>query len=128
MSQYFAVHGATTEVLHRRFQEETKLKKQTFCNALVCAKAKEWIIGLSQQGVPNILNPNGCWREALQEPVHPAYQHQSKTLNSAIESDQSGCTSLNQTDVGQAWTSEGNDELDSVVALASDAIQHANKG
>jgi hypothetical protein len=83
MNQYFAVHGATTEVLRKRFQEETKLKKQTFCNALVCAKAKEWIVGLGQQGVPNILNPNGCWMEALREPVHPAYQQRSKTLNGA---------------------------------------------
>jgi len=51
-----------------------------------------------------------------------------RTLNSAIGSDQNGCASLNQTDVGQVWTSEGNDELDSVVALASDAIRHSNKG
>jgi hypothetical protein len=125
MSQYFAAHGATTEVLRKRFEEETKLKKQTLCNALYCAKAKEWIVGLGQQGVPNILNPNGCWMEALREPVHPAYQHQyqhqSNNLNSAIELDQSNCASPNQTDVRQLWTSEGNDED---LALISEALQH----
>jgi len=127
MNQYFAVHGATTEVLRRRFEEETKLKKQTFCNALYCAKAKEWIVGLGQQGVPNILNPNGCWREALREPVHPAYQHRSNNLNGAAELDRSNCTSPNQTGVGQLWTSEGIDEVDSIVALASAAIRHVDR-
>jgi len=125
MNQYFAVHGATTEVLRRRFEEETKLKKQTFCNALYCAKAKEWIVGTGQQGVPNILNPNGCWMEALREPV-PVYQP-SNHPDSRIELDQSGCVSPNQTGVGQLWTSEGNDEIDSIVALASEAIRHVDQ-
>jgi hypothetical protein len=124
MSQYFALHGATTEVLRRKFEEETKLKRQTFCNALVCAKAKQWIVGLGQQGVPNILNPNGCWMEALREPVHPAYQRHS---NSAIELQQSNSAGPNQTSVGQLWKNEGNDEVDSIVELASEAIRHANK-
>ena len=126
MNQYFAVHGATTGVLRKQFEQETKLKKQTFCNALVCAKAKEWIVGTSQQGVPNILNPNGCWREALREPVHPAYQ-QSNHSNSRNGSDQTGCASPNQTGVGQLWTSEGNDAVDRIVALASEAIRYVDE-
>ena len=124
MSQYFAAHGATTEVLRRRFQEETKLKKQTFCNALVCAKAKEWIVGLGQQGVPNILNPNGCWMEALREPVHPAYQHRSNTLNGAAELDESNFVSPNPTTVGPLWNNEDNNED---LALISEALQHIDQ-
>src|SRR5262249_37737715 len=105
----------------RRFEEETKLKKQTFCNALVYAKTKEWIVGLGQQGVPNILNPNGCWIEALREPLHPAYQHRSNTLNGTTELDEIRFASPNPTNVGQLWNSEDNDED---LALISEALQH----
>jgi hypothetical protein len=58
--------GARTEELNRQFQEETKLKRQTFYNGLNCAIEKGWIVGNG----PYNLNPNKCWMEVVQKPLH----------------------------------------------------------
>jgi hypothetical protein len=62
--------------------------------------------------------------EALQEPVHPAYQHQSNTLNGAAELDESNLASPNPTTVGPLWNNEDNNED---LVLISEALQHIDQ-
>jgi hypothetical protein len=59
--------GVTTEVLRDQFELETELNRQTFYDVLKWVRAKGWIVGGGEHSMPNNLNPNKCWMEAVQE-------------------------------------------------------------
>jgi hypothetical protein len=71
-------------------------------------------VGGGGQGKPYYLNPDGCWRAAL----GPAFLSDSVGPDVQSETRSSGPSS----DAVQTLNP------DSIVALASEAIRHANKG
>jgi hypothetical protein len=110
MVREFQPYGATwAELMHK-----SGLKPTAYKRAFNYATGQKWFVGGGGQGKPYYLNRDGCWRAALgpvflSSPVGPDVQ--SETRSGGLSSD--AVQTLN---------------ADSIVALASEAIRHANKG
>jgi hypothetical protein len=89
------------------------LKPTAYKRAFNFATEREWFLGGGGQGKPYYLNPNGSWRTAL----GPGFLTGPNDSNLHPETGSTGPGS----DVVQT-------KIDGTVALASEAIRHANKG
>jgi hypothetical protein len=54
-------YGATWGELHKK----SGLKPTAYKRAFNFATERKWLVGGGKQGVPYYLNPDGCWRAAL---------------------------------------------------------------
>ena len=108
MVKEFQPYGATwAELMHK-----SGLKPTAYKRAFNFATDRKWFLGGGGQGKPYFLNPDGSWRAALGLYVRVAGSGlQPETWSSGPSSD--AVQTLNP---------------DSIVALASEAIRHANKG
>ena len=112
MAREFQPYGATwAELMHK-----SGLKPTAYKRAFNFATERNWFVGGGGQGKPYCLNPNGCWRAAL----GPGFLTRSSESNLQLKTWSSGLSS------DPVQTLDPNSKIDGVVALASEAIQHAN--
>jgi hypothetical protein len=109
MVNEFQLYGTTWSELHKK----SGLKPTAYKRAFNFAMEQNWFVGGGgKKGAPYYLNPDGCWRAALGP----------RTLT-----DQSG--SGLPPEIGSARpNTDPMQTLDRIVASASEAIRHANKG
>ena len=104
----FRLGGATWAELMRK----SGMKESTYQRALDWCIDHEWFVGGGGRNLKYDLNPDGSWRRALNpDRVGPSLAPETVT---------GGPSSV------PAWT--GDSKIDRIIALASEAIQHANKG
>jgi hypothetical protein len=67
MVREFQPYGATWAQLKRK----SGMKPTTYKRAFNWATERKWFVGGGEQGAPYYLNPDGCWRAALDSAVGP---------------------------------------------------------
>ena len=115
MAKEFQPYGATWAEL----QKKSGLKPTAYKRAFNFATDRKWFVGGGKRGEPYYLNPDGCWRAAL----GPAFRPTDATEPNSHPEIRSGGP-----DADLIQTLDPNSRIDSVVALASEAIRHANEG
>ena len=93
-------------------KNKSGMARTTFKRGFNFATERKWFVGGGGQNKPFFLNPDGLWRAAL-DPDGVGPNLDPKTMAS-------------EPSPVPAWT--GNSKIDRIVALASEAIRHANKG
>jgi len=107
MATEFQPYGATWAEL----KNKSGMARTTFKRGFDFAKDRNWFVGGGGQNKPFFLNPDGSWRRALNpDRVGPSLAPETVT---------GGPSSV------PAWT--GDSKIDRIIALASEAIQHANE-
>ena len=107
MAKEFQPYGATWAQL----KNKSGMARTTFKRGFDFAKDRNWFVGGGGQNKPFFLNPDGSWRRALNpDRVGPSLAPETVT---------GGPSSV------PAWT--GDSKIDRIIALASEAIQHANE-
>jgi hypothetical protein len=114
MVQEFQPYGATWAELRKK----SGLKPTAYKRAFNFATERKWLVGGGGRGELYCLNPDGCWRAAL----GPVFLAASVEPNLHPEIGSSG------PNADPIQTLDPNSKIDDVVAVASEAIQHANKG
>jgi hypothetical protein len=108
MAKEFQPYGATWAQL----KNKSGMARTTFKRGFDFAKERKWFVGGGGQNKPFFLNPDGSWRASLNpDGVGPSLAPETVT---------GGPSSV------PAWT--GDSKIDRIITLASEAIQHANKG
>jgi hypothetical protein len=107
----FRPGGATWAELMRK----SGMKESTYQRALDWCIDHEWLVGGGGRNLRYDLNPNGKWKAAFQS---------SRSLSPGAEA----MKVKKSPSVEVNWGLSGGDSNDSIVALASEAIRHANKG
>src|SRR6516165_8315237 len=113
MVNEFQPYGATWAEL----QKKSGLKPTAYKRAFNFATERNWFVGGGGQGKPYCLNPNGCWRAAL----GPWFLTGSSESNLQPETWSGGPSS------DPVQTLDPNSKIDSVVALASEAIRYVDQ-
>jgi len=114
MAKEFQPYGATwAQLIHK-----SGLKPTAYKRAFNFATERKWLIGGGGRGELYCLNPDGRWRTAL----GPVFLAASVEPNLHSEIGSTG------PDADLIQTLDPNSRIDSVVALASEAIRHANEG
>jgi|SRR6516162_8705213 hypothetical protein len=107
----FRPGGATWAELMKK----SGMKETTYQRALDWCTDHEWFVGGGGRNLRYDLNPNGKWKAGFQS---------SRSLSPSAEA-----TEVKKSpSVVASWGLAGGDSNDSIVALASEAIRHANKG
>jgi hypothetical protein len=117
MAKEFQPYGAT----YSELQKKSGLKRTAYQRALNFARDRKWLVGGGKQGAPYYLNPDGCWRAAMDAsrlsvncggdsvaPVRPSMHPETGPSGSG-----SGAVEI---------------KIDAIVALTSNAILHVDKG
>jgi hypothetical protein len=112
MAKEFQLYGATwAELMHK-----SGLKPTSYKRAFNLAIARKWFVGGGRRGEAYHLNPDGSWRAAL------------GPLNSAVDQSNSHpeirSGGLNSDPIR---TLNPNSDIDSIVALASEAIRYVDQ-
>jgi hypothetical protein len=113
MAKEFQPYGATWAEL----RDKSGLKPTAYKRAFNFATDRKWFVGGGKRGEPYYLNPDGCWRTAL----GPSYR-------AAVERNSHSEIGSSGPDAGPIQTLDPDRKIDSIVALASEAILHANEG
>ena len=117
MAKEFQPYGATwAELMHKSGSKPTSYKR-----AFNFAMERKWFVGGGKRGELYYLNPDGCWRAAL-GPV-PA----RRSADAAAKSDSHPELRAGEPDVDLIRTLDPDSNIDSVVALASDAIRYVDQ-
>ena len=99
MAKEFQPYGATwAELMHK-----SGIKPTSYKRAFNWAADRKWFVGGGKQGAAYYLNPDGCWRAALGPAQSGPSSDPVRTLGSSSSN------------------------IDSVVALASEAIRFADR-
>jgi hypothetical protein len=104
----FQPGGATWAELMKK----SGMKESTYQRALDWCTDHEWFVGGGGRDFRYDLNPDGKWKAAFRSPSPDAEAMEVKKSPS----------------VKASWGLAEGDSNDSIVALASEAIRHANKG
>ena len=104
----FRPGGATWAELMKK----SGMKETTYQRALDWCTDHEWFVGGGGRDFRYDLNPDGKWKAAFRSPSPDAEAMEVKKSPS----------------VKASWGLAEGDSNDSIVALASEAIRHANKG
>ena len=107
MAREFQPYGATWAQL----KNKSGMARTTFKRGFDFAKERKWFVGGGGQNKPFFLNPDGSWRASLNP--------DGVGSSLAPETVTGGPSSV------PAWT--GDSKIDRIIALASEAIQHANE-
>ena len=117
MAKEFQPYGATwAELKHKSGSKPTSYKR-----AFNLAIARKWFVGGGKRGELYYLNPDGCWRAAL-GPV-PA----CRSADAAVKSNSHSDVRSGGPDADPIRTLDPDSNIDSVVALASDAIRYVDQ-
>jgi hypothetical protein len=112
MAKEFQPYGATwAELKHK-----SGIKPTSYKRAFNFATERKWFVGGGKRGELYCLNPDGCWRDAL----GPVLTRRTES-NSYPEIRSGG------PDADRIRTLDPNSEIDSVVALASEAIRYVDQ-
>jgi hypothetical protein len=117
MAREFQPYGATWAEL----KNKSGLKPTTYKRAFNWATDRKWFVGGGKRGELYCLNPDGSWRAAL-GPV-PAY----RTADAVVESHSHPDVRSSGPDADRIRTLDPNSEIDSIVALASEAIRYVDQ-
>jgi hypothetical protein len=113
----FQPYGATwAELMHK-----SRMTRPSYKRAFNRAKAMKWFVGGGKQGAPYYLNPDGCWKAAL-EPPRSAPPHSVSTKSSFHPETRDSEPSLSLTQ-----TLDADSKADRLLALTSAAMQHINQ-
>jgi len=104
----FRPGGATWAELMKK----SGMKETTYQRALDWCTDHEWFVGGGGRNLRYDLNPNGKWKAAFQS-LSPDAEAMEVKKSPSVE---------------VSWGLVGRDSSDSIVALASEAIRHANEG
>jgi len=104
----FRPGGATWAELMKK----SGMKESTYQRALDWCTDHEWFVGGGGRNLRYDLNPNGKWKAAFQS-LSPDAEAMEVKKSPSVE---------------VSWGLVGRDSSDSIVALASEAIRHANEG
>jgi len=108
VKQFQPGEGAAWAELMKR----SGMKESTYQRALDWCTEHEWLVGGGGRNLKYHLNPDGKWREALQPSFH--------TDLKAMEAKESPSSEA-------SWGSGEGSKVDSIVALASDAIRYVDQ-
>jgi hypothetical protein len=112
MAKEFQPYGATwAELMHKSGSKPTSYKR-----AFNLAIARKWFVGGGKRGEAYYLNPDGCWRAAL-----------GPVLARRTESNAHSDVRSSGPNADPIRTSDPNSNIDSVVALASEAIRYVDQ-
>jgi hypothetical protein len=117
MVKEFQPYGATWSELHKK----SGLKPTAYKRAFNFATDRKWFVGGGKRGELYCLNPDGSWRAAL----GPAYAGGADRINNATASSLQPAIGSNGPNADPIQALDPNSRI---VALASEAIRHANKG
>jgi hypothetical protein len=113
MAKEFQPYGATwAELMHK-----SGLKPTAYKRAFNFATERNWFVGGGRRGELYYLNPDGSWRAAL----GPTYVKGPSESNLPPELGLSG------PNADPIQTLDPNSKIDSVVALASEAIRYVDQ-
>jgi hypothetical protein len=146
MVQHFP-EGATNTQLHK----QSGMKDSTFKRGLNTAKNKEWFVGGGGRNMRYNLNPNGCWKSSgsTSGPGQPPYRgldpldpkevgsmdpnwtqvgplapnRSCKNVDSTVSAEKPN--EINETE--SSTPAEAEDKNGSLLAMTSQAIQHADR-
>jgi hypothetical protein len=105
-------HGATwAELMHKSGSKPTSYKR-----AFNFATERKWFVGGGKRGELYCLNPDGCWRNAL-----------GPVLTRRTESNSHPELRSGEPNVDPIRTSDPGSKIDSIVALASEAIRYVDQ-
>ena len=104
----FRPGGATWAELMKK----SGMKESTYQRALDWCTDHEWFVGGGGRNLRYDLNPNGKWKAAFQS-LSPDAEAMEVKKSPSVE---------------VSWGLGGGNSSDSIVALASEAIRHANEG
>ena len=111
----FQPYGATWAELKKK----SGMTRPSFKRAFNRAKEMKWFIGGGGQGKPYYLNPDGCWRAALEPP-------RGRSIGS-VKSNLYPETRDSEPALNPVRASGPNSKIDSIVALASEAIRYVDQ-
>ena len=110
----FQPYGATWGELKKK----SGMTRPSYKRAFNRAKEMKWFVGGGGQGKPYFLNPDGRWREAL-EPAGSSVSSVKSNLHPETRDSKPGLSPVRASDL--------HSNIDSVVALASEAIRYADQ-
>jgi hypothetical protein len=110
----FQPYGATWAELKKK----SGMTRPSYKRAFNRAKEMKWFVGGGGQGKPYYLNPDGCWRAALEPTRSPV---------SSVKSNLHSETGESEPGLNPARTLYPTSKIDSVVALASEAIRYVDQ-
>jgi hypothetical protein len=114
----FQPYGATWAELMKK----SGMTRHSYKRAFNRAKEMKWLVGGGGQGKPYYLNPDGCWRAAVEPPSERA-------TGSSVSSVKSDChpeTRDSEPGLRPAGALDPS-KADRLLALTSAAIQHINQ-
>ena len=115
MAREFQPYGATWAEL----KNKSGMARTTFKRGFDFAKARKWFVGGGGQNKPFFLNPDGCWRAALEPP-------RGRSIGS-VKSNLYPETRDSEPALNPVRASDPNSKIDSIVALASEAIRYVDQ-
>jgi hypothetical protein len=114
MVREFQPYGATWAELKKK----SGMTRPSYKRAFNRAKEMKWFVGGGGQGKPYYLNPDGCWRAALQPAGSPV---------SPVKSNRHPETGNSEPGLNPVQASDPDSKIDRVVALASEAIRYVDQ-
>ena len=123
MVKEFPPYGATWAELKKK----SGLKPTAYKRAFNWATERKWLVGGGKRGELYYLNPDGSWRAALGPAYRPVDHAESNLSVGPIESTLPPEIGSSGPNVDPIQTLDPNSEIDSIVALASGAIQHVDQ-
>jgi len=110
----FQPYGATWAELKKK----SGMTRPSYKRAFNRAKEMKWFVGGGGQGKPYYLNPDGCWRAAL-EPAGSSVSSVKSNLHPEARDSEPGLNPVR--------ASDATSKVDRIVALASEAIRYVDQ-